>query len=332
MLTAVISAITVTGLGCSTSGGSMEGANGAYSDAAISSQVSASESFKSELYLLRRSLKKMEDHIAGLKLKKELLQRQLTGIEFQKDALVGTPQKAEVSRIGEFLAATVASQTRIAETSARFEAVSADADIAYESEISDIDATADAEIAQIRATASKSKSVAKIKRRRLVALARTGNYVESAKITMPVVTNTGVYSDLIKDTPVADANTAAMVLSLNEQASQKLSAPVVSRPINHGASLRNVSMHRPAQVVAKPKRTTYDVVYVYSSRRSWEHFTRVLEGYGVKDMWAMPNSIDNEYYIYVGRYNKPKQATRRKAYLDNLVSTNHAEVRKQVIF
>ena len=114
--------------GCTTTGGNHGRVT--YSDAALrasahtrSDSVSAT---KSQLYLLQRQFSMLQKQFEELAGQKSSLEHQLTQLQYDKEALVGGSSGNEAGRVKSFHEATVASQTRVAESDAKLENIAAD--------------------------------------------------------------------------------------------------------------------------------------------------------------------------------------------------------------
>lgn len=84
-------------------------------------------------------------------------------------------------------------------------------------------------------------------------------------------------------------------------------------------------------VVAPSTRTTFNVVYQYSEKGSFDQFQRYLKAYGVTDITATENPARQEYTIWAGRYYSAEEAARRIDQLNKTTSTTHASIIRQEV-
>ncbi|WGK63382.1 hypothetical protein QAO71_17730 (plasmid) [Halopseudomonas sp. SMJS2] len=84
-------------------------------------------------------------------------------------------------------------------------------------------------------------------------------------------------------------------------------------------------------VVAPSTRTTFNVVYQYSDKDSFDQFQRYLKAYGVTDTTATENPGRKEYTIWAGRYYTADEAARRVDQLNKTTSTSHASIIRQEV-
>ena len=84
-------------------------------------------------------------------------------------------------------------------------------------------------------------------------------------------------------------------------------------------------------VVAPSTRTTFNVVYQYSEKGSFDQFQRYLNAYGVTDITTTENPGRKEYTIWAGRYYSAEEAARRLDELNRTTSTTHASIIRQEV-
>jgi hypothetical protein len=263
------------------------------------------------MMLFNRQLSMLQDKLTTLETERSVLLKELQTVRVEARGY-GSGKK-QTSQINEYQAAVASSQAKMAQTEAKAVVENAVIESEIDTQIASIEASTLRLVADLEANRSQSnqgtttKLVADIQAKKTLEITQLNNSrrLKIAKIS-------------------AEAKTvAASVVS-----------PILSEHGVHGSPSfvkASISTNKTAQTVIRKVRKIYDVMYLFTDRKSWRHFNKFLTAYGVHDKFSVVAKDTGEFVTYVGRFYTEKDALARKKELTRKTKTDHAIIRKKEI-